>query len=83
MRLFRVKELLYGNYNIFDWLYNFFVSIVTFIMSLFGFDMKNRSVTFEDDVKPAEESSETVLEATIANDSPSTNNEVESQQPSQ
>ena len=34
-----------------SWLYDIFVAIVSFIMGLFGFDLKKRSVTFADDVK--------------------------------
>ena len=36
-----------------SWLYDIFVAIVTFVMGLFGFDLKKRSVTFADDVKDA------------------------------
>ena len=35
------------------WLYDIFVAIVSFIMSLFGFDLKKRSVHFEDEVEGA------------------------------
>ena len=35
----------------FGWLYDIFVTIVTFIMGLFGFDLKKRSVRFEDEVE--------------------------------
>jgi hypothetical protein len=34
-----------------SWLYDIFVAIVSFVMGLFGFDLKKRSVTFADDVK--------------------------------
>jgi len=34
-----------------SWLYDIFVALVSFIMGLFGFDLKKRSVTFADDVK--------------------------------
>jgi hypothetical protein len=33
------------------WLYDIFVTIVSFIMGLFGFDLKKRSVHFEDEVE--------------------------------
>lgn len=33
------------------WLYDIFVTIVTFILGLFGFDLKKRSVRFEDEVE--------------------------------
>ena len=36
-----------------NWLYDIFVAVVSFIMGLFGFDLKKRSVTFADDVKDA------------------------------
>jgi hypothetical protein len=32
-----------------DWLYDIFVSIVTFFLGLFGFDLKKRSVSFADE----------------------------------
>jgi hypothetical protein len=34
-----------------SWLYDIFVTIVSFIMGLFGFDLKKRSVHFEDEVE--------------------------------
>ena len=34
-----------------NWLYDIVVVVVSFIMSLFGFDFKKKSVTFADDVK--------------------------------
>jgi hypothetical protein len=40
------------------WLYDIFVAIVSFVMSFFGFDLKNRSVTFAPDVKEDEEKKE-------------------------
>jgi hypothetical protein len=42
-----------------SWLYDIFVAVVTFVMSLFGFDLKKRSVTFADDVKDTPKESET------------------------
>ncbi len=35
----------------FSWLYDIFVKIVTFVLGLFGFDLKKRSVRFEDEVE--------------------------------
>lgn len=44
-----------------DWLYDIFVAIVTFVMSLFGFDLDKRSVALESAPKePAEEVKEPV-----------------------
>ncbi len=34
-----------------SWLYDVFMTIITFVMGLFGLDLKKRSVTFADDVK--------------------------------
>ena len=45
---------LYGIYML-DWLYEIFVSIVTFIMSLFGFDLNKRSVALESSDAPKAE----------------------------
>ena len=45
---------LYGIYML-DWLYEIFVSIVTFIMSLFGFDLNKRSVALESSAPKAEQ----------------------------
>jgi len=42
-----------------SWLYDIFVAVVTFVMGLFGFDLKKRSVTFADDVKDAPKESVT------------------------
>lgn len=36
-----------------SWLYDMFVTFVTFVMGLFGLDLKKRSVTFADDAKDA------------------------------
>jgi len=36
-----------------SWLYDIFVAVVTFVMGLFGLDLKKRSVTFADDAKDA------------------------------
>jgi hypothetical protein len=39
--------MLYGNYSMqewIDWLYELFVSVVTFVFSLFGFDLSKRTV---------------------------------------
>ena len=47
-----------------DWLYDIFVTIVSFILGLFGFDLKKRSVTFADEVEKKEESNTTPLETT-------------------
>ena len=33
------------------WLYDIFVSIVSFVMSFFGIDLKKRSVSFASDTK--------------------------------
>ena len=33
------------------WLYDLFLSFVTFVLGLFGFDLKKKSVSFADDVK--------------------------------
>jgi len=55
----RTQKSLYGSIML-DWLYEIFVTIVTFVMSLFGFDLNNRSVALEpsdapkEPVKPAE-----------------------------
>ena len=40
------------------WLYELFMSIVTFIMSFFGVDLKKKNVTFASDVKEEEEKKE-------------------------
>lgn len=37
-----------------SWLYDIFVAIVSFVMNLFGFDLKKRSVTFADEVEKKE-----------------------------
>jgi hypothetical protein len=37
------------------WLYDIFVAIVSLVMSFFGFDLKNRSVTFAADIKEEDE----------------------------
>jgi hypothetical protein len=34
-----------------DWLYNIFVTFVTFVMGLFGFNLKKRSVHFKDEIE--------------------------------
>lgn len=47
-----------------SWLYDMFVAVVTFVMGLFGFDLKKRSVTFADDVKDAPKGSVTPPPAT-------------------
>jgi hypothetical protein len=49
-----------------SWLYDIFVAIVTFVMGLFGFDLKKRSVTFADDVKDAPKESVTASPDTTA-----------------
>ena len=55
----RAQKSLYGSIML-DWLYEIFVTIVTFVMSLFGFDLNNRSVALEssdaskEPVEPAE-----------------------------
>lgn len=39
--------MLYGDYRMqewIDWLYELFVSVVTFVFSLFGFDLNKRTV---------------------------------------
>jgi hypothetical protein len=44
-----------------DWLYELFVTIVTFVMSLFGFDLNKRSVALESSADaPKEEKAEHV-----------------------
>jgi hypothetical protein len=50
-----------------SWLYDIFVAIVSFVMGLFGFDLKKRSVTFADDVKEADNSSEAAETVTVTN----------------
>lgn len=53
-----------------EWLYELFVSIVTFVMSLFGFDLDKRTVALEpsapkesvEEVKPVEAVAEPVAE---------------------
>ena len=49
-----------------SWLYDIFVAIVTFVMGLFGFDLKKRSVTFADDVKDTPKESVTASPDTTA-----------------
>ena len=41
-----------------SWLYDIFVAVITFVMGLFGFDLKKRSVTFASDVKEEEKKEE-------------------------
>jgi hypothetical protein len=58
-----------------SWLYDIFVAIVSFVMGLFGFDLKKRSVTFADDVKEGDDTTETAVvanpdvEAVVASES--------------
>jgi len=40
------------------WLYELFMSIVTFIMSFFGVDLKKKNVSFASDAKEEEEKKE-------------------------
>jgi hypothetical protein len=40
------------------WLYDFFMSFVTFLLGYFGFDLKKKSVSFADDTKDEEKPSE-------------------------
>ena len=49
-----------------SWLYDIFVTLVTFVMGLFGFDLKKRSVTFADDVKDTPKESLTASPDTTA-----------------
>ena len=49
-----------------SWLYDIFVAVVTFVMGLFGFDLKKRSVTFADDVKNSPKESVTSSPVTTA-----------------
>ena len=49
-----------------SWLYDIFVAIVSFVMGLFGFDLKKRSVTFADDVKDTSTDSATTPVTTTA-----------------
>jgi len=49
-----------------SWLYDIFVAVVTFVMGLFGFDLKKRSVTFADDAKDAPKESVTTSPVTTA-----------------
>ena len=49
-----------------SWLYDIFVTLVTFVMGLFGFDLKKRSVTFADDVKDTPKESVTASPDTTA-----------------
>jgi hypothetical protein len=37
------------------WLYDIFVAIVSFVMGLFGFDLKKRSVRFDDEAVKKDE----------------------------
>lgn len=48
-----------------DWLYNIFVTIVSFILGLFGFDLKKRSVTFADEVEKKEETDDKSQETPV------------------
>jgi len=43
------------------WLYELFVSIVTFIMSFFGVDLKKKNVSFASDVKEEEKKEDVVV----------------------
>lgn len=45
------------------WLYELFMSIVTFIMSFFGVDLKKKNVTFASDAKEEEEKKEEEVKA--------------------
>jgi len=49
-----------------SWLYDIFVAVVTFVMGLFGFDLKKRSVTFADDAKDTPKESVTTSPVTTA-----------------
>jgi hypothetical protein len=40
------------------WLYDLFMSIVTFILGFFGMDLKKKSVSFAEDAKEDEKPSE-------------------------
>jgi hypothetical protein len=53
-----------------SWLYDIFVTLVTFVMGLFGLDLKKRSVTFADDAKDAPKESvaaspDTIVSSTV------------------
>ena len=48
------------------WLYELFMSIVTFIMSFFGVDLKKKNVSFASDVKEEEKKEEEVKPEDIA-----------------
>ena len=43
------------------WLYELFMSIVTFIMSFFGVDLKKKNVTFASDVKEEEKKEDNLV----------------------
>jgi hypothetical protein len=47
------------------WLYDFFMSFVTFLLGYFGFDLKKKSVSFAEDTKEGstESASETKEDA--------------------
>lgn len=47
LRRNRLYNLLYGMYSMFDWLYNLFMQLVTFVLSLFG--MNEKKVHFENE----------------------------------
>lgn len=55
-------------HELYKWLYELFVAIVSFVMGFFGFDLKKRSVTFADDtemkVSDSLDSSTNVTDAT-------------------
>ena len=48
------------------WLYDLFLSFVTFVLGLFGFDLKKKSVSFADDVKDTPTESATPVTAAAA-----------------
>lgn len=55
------------------WLYDIFMTIVSFIIGLFGFDLKKRSVTFADEVEKKEEAPQETKSTEIS--APSTTTE--------
>ncbi len=56
------------------WLYELFMSIVTFIVSFFGVDLKKKNVTFASDAKEEEKKEDDVVNsnANVLASTPST-----------
>jgi hypothetical protein len=52
------------------WLYDIFVAIVSFIMGLFGFDLKKRSVTFADEIEKKDDTATSSTSSSIEETKP-------------